>query len=148
MPRFKKEVGLIGILSAGIGVILGAGIYALIGKAALFAGNALWLPFLLASIIAAFTGLSYAELSSKFPKAGGEYVYVSKIMNKKLAILVGFGLILTGIFSSATLGLAFGGYLKSIFSIPILLVGMLLIAFVALLNYLGIKLSIKFNIMA
>jgi len=148
MPRLKREVGLIGILSAGIGVILGAGIYALIGKAAIFSGNMLWLSFLIASIVAMFTGLSYAELSSKFPKAGGEFVYVSRIINKKLANLVGFALILVGVFSCATLCIAFGGYLKSMLNTPIILFGILLILFIALINYIGIKFSIKFNIIA
>ncbi|WKT58649.1 hypothetical protein QVH35_04580 [Candidatus Nitrosotenuis chungbukensis] len=53
----------------GVGLILGAGIYALIGDAAGMAGNSLWISFVLAALAAVFTGLSYAELSSMYPKA-------------------------------------------------------------------------------
>jgi APA family basic amino acid/polyamine antiporter len=48
-------------------LILGAGIYVIIGDVAAVAGNAMWISFMVASIIALFTGLSYAELSSIFP---------------------------------------------------------------------------------
>ncbi|WP_245618818.1 hypothetical protein [Methanogenium cariaci] len=58
-------------------MILGAGIYALIGgEAAAVAGNATWISFVLAALIASFTGLSYMELSSMFPPgASAEYEY-------------------------------------------------------------------------
>ena len=67
-PKLKKELGLLEATFAGVGIILGAGIYALIGQAAGIAGNSVWLSFLIASLVAAFTGISYAELSSMFAK--------------------------------------------------------------------------------
>jgi APA family basic amino acid/polyamine antiporter len=54
----------------GVGLTLGAGIYVLIGEAAGFAGNSMWISFLLGSVVAIFAGLSYAELTALFPKAG------------------------------------------------------------------------------
>jgi len=62
-PKLKRAVGLFTLTMYGVGIILGAGIYALIGKTAGMAGNSLWLSFLIASVVSAFTGLSYAELS-------------------------------------------------------------------------------------
>ncbi len=62
--ELKRGLGLARITIFGIGITLGAGIYVLIGEAAGLAGNALLLYFLLASPVALFTGLSYAELSS------------------------------------------------------------------------------------
>ena len=56
----------------GVGLILGAGIYVIIGDVAAVAGNAMWISFIVASVIALFTGLSYAELSSMFPKSAPE----------------------------------------------------------------------------
>jgi len=58
----------------GVGLTLGAGIYSILGEAAGTAGKALWLSFLLGSLAALLTGLSYAELATMFPKAGAEYV--------------------------------------------------------------------------
>ena len=63
----KRSLGVVECTLMGIGVMLGAGIYALVGQAALLAGNAVWVSFLVASIVAGFTGLSYAELSSFAP---------------------------------------------------------------------------------
>ena len=57
---------------------MGAGIYALIGEGAGLTGNSLWMSFAIGAVIASFTGLSYAELATMFPKAAAEYVYVNK----------------------------------------------------------------------
>ena len=70
----------------GVGSILGAGIYTLIGKVAGLSGNFIWLSFLIASVSALFTAFSYAELSAAFPKAGGEYIYAKKAFGKKTGI--------------------------------------------------------------
>ena len=66
MAKLKRTLNLFNVTVAGVGMILGAGIYALIGAAAVDGGNAIWLSFLLSALIALFTGLSYAELSSMF----------------------------------------------------------------------------------
>ena len=67
----------------GVGIILGAGIYALIGVGAGIAGNALWISFVVGAVIAAFTGFSYAELSSMYPKEAAEYVYTKHALGKE-----------------------------------------------------------------
>ena len=66
----------------GIGIILGAGIYSLIGLGAAAAGNTLWLSFMVAAFIASCTGLSYAELCSVYPKEAAEYNYTKKSREK------------------------------------------------------------------
>jgi APA family basic amino acid/polyamine antiporter len=65
----------------GVGTILGAGIYVLIGEVAAVAG--MWTPlsFIMAALLAALTGLSFAELSSRFPLSAGEAVYVKQGLN-------------------------------------------------------------------
>ena len=67
----------------GTGVILGAGVYSIIGKAAGPANDTLWISFLIASVSAALTALSYAELSTMFPKAGAEFVYLGEAFKKR-----------------------------------------------------------------
>ena len=71
----RRELGLAGVTASGIGIILGAGIYALLGEATGLAGNAVWLSFGIAAVMAACTALSYAELSSMFPQSGRDYAY-------------------------------------------------------------------------
>src|SRR4030095_1264155 len=77
-PGLKRSVTLVQAVMYGIGLILGAGIYVLIGDVAAISGNAMWISFLLAAAMASFTGLSYAELSSVFPKSAAEYVCVKE----------------------------------------------------------------------
>ena len=95
--HLKRSLGLLEATLYGVGVIVGAGVYALIGKAAGLAGNAVWLSFIFGAFIAAFTGLSYAELASMFPKTGGEYVYAEKAFNRRLAFLVGWLVVVGGV---------------------------------------------------
>ncbi len=109
--RLRKELGLFETTIAGIGIILGAGIYALVGKAAGIAGDAAWLSFAVAAMVAAFTGLSYAELSSRFSSAAGEYEYAKRSFGRRAAFVLGWIIIFSGIVSAATVALGFGGYL-------------------------------------
>jgi len=67
-PGLRRSVTLLQAVMYGVGLILGAGIYVLIGDVAAIAGNAMWISFLLAAAMATLTGLSYAELSSVFPE--------------------------------------------------------------------------------
>ena len=77
MVKLERSLSLWEVTLMSIGIILGAGIYVVIGEAAGLTGNSLWISFIIGAIVATFTGLSYAELCSRFPKAGAEYVYVN-----------------------------------------------------------------------
>jgi basic amino acid/polyamine antiporter, APA family len=74
----KRILGLTEVTAGGVGIIIGAGIYVLLGAATAYAGPAVWVSFLLAALLSALTGLSYAELSSMFPSAAGEYEYTRR----------------------------------------------------------------------
>jgi len=124
MAKLKRALGLWEATLTGVGVILGAGIYALIGEATGLAGNSTWLAFIIASIVAGLTGLSYAELSSMLPKAGAEYVYTKKAFGDLTSFTVGWLLIVSAVVSSATVALGFGGYFTSVFpEVPFLAAG-------------------------
>lgn len=130
----------------GVDIILGAGIFVLIGPAAGMAGNSLWISFLLAALVASFTGLSYCELSSMFPHSAAEYVYVKKAFHMRfLAFLSGWLVVFLGITSAATVSLGFAGYLSAIFSLPIIRVALVLIAVMSYINYRGMKESARFS---
>jgi APA family basic amino acid/polyamine antiporter len=131
----------------GVGLILGAGIYALIGDAAGEAGNSVWISFVLAAIASVFTGLSYAELSSMYPKAAAEYSFVKNAFkNNFVAFLVGWLTLFVAVISAAAIALGFGGYLTQLFQIPIVIAAVLIIVVLTFVNYFGIRESSSTNI--
>ncbi|HII07253.1 MAG TPA: amino acid permease [Methanotrichaceae archaeon] len=144
--ELKRELGLFEVTLSGIGIILGAGIYALIGKAAGLAGNSVWLSFAIAALIAVFTGLSYAELSSIFPKASAEYEYTSHAFGRRLAFVVGWLIIFSGVIGASTVALGFGGYFDALTSVPVLISAVLLIFVLSLVLLWGIRISAWFAI--
>lgn len=112
----RREISLLEATFYGVGLILGAGVYALIGEAAGLAGNALWFSFLLGAFISSFTGLSYVELSSIFPKEAAEYIYFKKATGREsLAFIIGWVEIFSEIVAASTVALGFAGYLRSFF---------------------------------
>lgn len=113
--ELKRALSLPLVTFYGIGTILGAGIYVLIGKVAGYAGMYALVSFLLASILAGFSAFSYAELSARFPKSAGEAVYIQQAFNRRhFSTLVGLLIVLVGVVSTATLVHGFVGYLRSL----------------------------------
>jgi APA family basic amino acid/polyamine antiporter len=134
-----RELGLWEVTLSGVGIIFGAGIYALIGVAAGEAGNAVWLSFVISATAALFTALSYAELSSMYPRAGAEYEYTAEAAGEWLAFVVGWLIIFSGIVAAATVALGFANYLSALTGAPVTPVAaLLLIALMALL-LIGIR---------
>ena len=127
----------------GVGTILGAGIYVLVGKVAGEAGFYAPFSFLLASLLATFSAFSYAELAARFPLSAGEAIYVEEGFGiKKLSIMVGLMIVAVGIVSVATLAHGFSGYLKVFFDFPESLTIIFLILFVGLVCSWGIGQSV------
>jgi APA family basic amino acid/polyamine antiporter len=112
MAELKRTLGAAECIFFGVGSILGAGIYTLIGKVAGVAGNMVWLSFLIASVTALFTAFSYAELSASIPKAGAEYAYAKRALGKKMGVFLGFVISINGIVSGSTVAIGFAGYLQ------------------------------------
>ncbi|MBI4021706.1 MAG: amino acid permease [Candidatus Aenigmarchaeota archaeon] len=139
----KRELGFWELTLSGIGIILGAGIYALIGKAAGVAGNGIWLSFLISALLAALTGLSYAEFSSMFPKAGAEYVYTKRSFGNLAAFVIGWLVIFSGVIGASTVALGFAGYATSLFATPLVPVALLLIMALSFIIFWGIKQSTR-----
>jgi APA family basic amino acid/polyamine antiporter len=146
MAELKQHMGLFHTTMYGIGLILGAGIYVLIGEAAGLAGNAVWLSFILGAIASVFTGLSYAELSSIYPRAAAEYVFVKNIFkNNFVAFIIGWLILFTAIVSASAVALGFGGYFTDFFGYPIILSAVILLVILSLINFLGIRESSWMN---
>ena len=97
----KRALGLAHLTFYGLGGILGAGVYALIGKVAGASGTACWLAFLVSFVVASFTGLTYCELGSRFPKSAGESVYsLAAFRKQSFSYLIGFFVCLSGVVST------------------------------------------------
>ncbi|NOX71709.1 MAG: amino acid permease [Candidatus Micrarchaeota archaeon] len=143
MTKLRRNINLLEVMLTGVGTILGAGIYVIIGKVAGIAGNAMWISFGLAAVIAALTGLSYAELSSIIPKAGAEYEYAKKAFGNRIAFVIGWLLLIAGIVSASAVSLGFAGYFGKLLGMPTLpvAVGMLIALSVPL--FYGVKESVR-----
>lgn len=148
MATLSRKLGLFSTTMYGVGLILGAGIYVLIGAAAGHAGDAMWMSFTLAAIVSVFTGLSYAELASLFPKAAAEYVYVKNVFkNNFLAFIIGWLVLFTAIIAVSTIALGFASYLSTFIAVPLVIMASLLIVILSVVNFLGIKESSGMNIL-
>ena len=146
-PTLRRELGLSKVVVYGVGLILGAGIYAILGEAAGAAGESLPIAFLLAAVISLFTGLSYAELSSRFPKGEGDYVYVREgLQSKLLAEIVAFLRVFVGVVSAAAVALAFSGYLSAFVGVPPIMTAIGLVVAASAVNFWGISTSAKLNV--
>ena len=146
LNTLKQSITLPQAIIYGVGIILGAGIYALIGEAAGVAGNAMWLAFVVAAIIAAFTALSYAELSRSFPRSAAEFIYVQESTKSKLlAFFIGYLTILTGIISVAAVALGFATYFNIFGILDSWITAILIIVLLTIVNYKGIEESARLN---
>ncbi len=142
-PQLRRNLTLPLVTLYGLGNILGAGVYVLIGKVAGEAGYFAPLSFVLASIIAGITAFSYCELSSRYPVSAGEAAYVRNGFNLPgLSLSMGLLIILTGIVSAATVARGFTGYLGVFVELPDSLVIVCLIVALCLICIAGVAQSV------
>ncbi len=144
--HLKRTLGFWLASIDGIGIIVGAGIYALIGVAAGITGPGLWMSFVVAGILAALTGLSYAELSSIFKTDAGEYDYLKKAFNKRIGLIVSIAIIFATLFTAAAVSFAFGGYFERLTGYSVFWAATVLLIVSAIINFLGIKQSTIVNV--
>lgn len=148
MGELRRELGLFEVTVYGVGLILGAGIYAILGEAAGLAGESIGAAFLLAAAVATPTGLSYAELASVYPEEEGDYLYVreafgSEALSGVTALLRTF----VGVVSAAAVALAFAGYLSSFVRVPAVPVAVALVAAAGAVNFWGIEFTSRLNLL-
>ncbi|MEU9830912.1 APC family permease [Streptosporangium sp. NPDC048047] len=144
----KRVIGRKVLLLFVIGDILGAGIYALVGKVAGYVGGALWLPFLIAFVLAALTATAYAELVGKYPRAAGAALYANKAFGIPfVTFMVAFTVLMSGITSASAAARAFGGnYLGEFVTLPTVIGALIFLGLVTLVNFAGISESVRVNV--
>ncbi len=111
----KRSLGPVNLITLGIGAVIGAGIFVLTGQAAaIHAGPAIALSFVLAGITCAFAGLCYAEFASIIPIAGSAYTYGYATLGEFVAWIIGWDLCLEYAFGAATVASGWSGYFISL----------------------------------
>ncbi len=141
--ELKRELSLVEITLVGIGNILGAGIYVLMGKAAGLAGNLVWFSFLFAGVTAALSAFSYMELSSMYPRAGAEYEFVKRAFGERIGLFVGLLVVYFVIITCSAVALGFGRYFSNLFGVGSLSGAIGLFLFLSLIMVYGIKESAR-----
>lgn len=153
----KRVMGPRLLLLFVVGDILGAGIYAVTGQMAGIVGGIVWLPFLVAFVVASLTALSYLELVTKYPHAAGAALYTHKAFGVHfITFLVALAVVCSGITSAATssnvlaqnlvAGLDGIGWDTGLDTTGVTLVAMGFMVLLALINLRGVGESVRFNV--
>ncbi|TWG91522.1 amino acid/polyamine/organocation transporter (APC superfamily) [Nocardioides sp. J9] len=130
-----------------LGDVLGSGIYVLIGSVAGEVGGAFWIAFAVGVSVAAITGLAYAELATKYPKAAGAALYLYKAFgNRPLAFLVTVSFLSASFAAAGSLSVGFARYFLELWDVPpALLVALLFLLVLTIINFIGITESVVVN---
>ncbi|TGO06095.1 APC family permease [Serinibacter arcticus] len=133
-----------------VGDTLGAGIYTLVGTMATDVGGVIWLPLLIALVVALLTAGTYAELITKYPHAGGAARFAERAFGKPyVAFIVGFLMLSSGITTAAALANAFSGdYFTALVDVNPQIVAVVFIVVLTLVNLRGVKESLTANLVA
>ena len=147
--HLQPVLGLVQLIFYSIGVIVGAGVYSVLGAAAGLAQHDLWISFLVSAGVALLTAISYAEMATSFPAAGAEYVYIRRAWPKTnwLAFGVGAIILIGGAATAATVAMAFGGYLRVFVDLPTPVAAILLLIGCTAFNIWGLRESSWVNIL-
>src|SRR4051812_5433113 len=136
-----------------IGDILGTGIYALTGQIAKQVGGAIWLPFVVAFVVALLTAFSYLELVTKYPRAAGAALYTHKAFGIHfLTFLVTFAVMCSGLTSASSASKAFAENFGEAFGLSlgeglgVTAVALGFMTLIALVNFRGVGESVKLNV--
>jgi amino acid transporter len=149
-------MGLFSLVVYGVGDMIGSGIYGTVGKAAGTMGNAVWLAFVVSMIAAVFTGLSYASLASRYPRAAGAaYVTHRAFHLAFVSYLIGLMVTASGLTSMATQTNVFAETVQVMIwgpqqdAAPIrwLVIALLFLGILTFVNFWGIRQSMWTNIL-
>ena len=139
----RRTLSLPMLVLYGLGTTIGAGIYALTGAVAGSAGMLAFASFGLAALLAGFTAASYAELSSRYPFAAAQAVYMREgFGTRRIASLLALGIALAGAVSAATVTNGFYGYLGELVTVPRTLAIVGIVALLGAVAALGVRESV------
>jgi amino acid transporter len=143
-----RSMTLTQITLYGVGTILGAGIYVLLGEVALISGIYTPFAFLVAALVVSFSAYSYRHLARRFPYSAGEAIYVYEAFSStSLSRLVGLTIVFSGIVSAATITRGFTGYFALLFTLPDTLIMIVLVFSLTGLAAWGVRQSVAVAVM-
>ena len=148
-PKLVRTMGLWALILYGVGDMLGAGIYGLVGRAAGLMGNAVWLAFGASMIAAMLTGLSYACIGSRYPRAAGAaFVTQHAYRRAYLSYIIGLSVAASGLTSMATGARVLGGYAQRFgVALPVEAIAVIFLLLLATIVFWGIRQSTWMNIL-
>ena len=141
--RLHRTIGPVGASLSGIGIVLGAGIYVLIGEAASEVGSGAWLAFFVGAVLAAATGLSYAELTSTIPEAAAAAAFAGESFGPRVGFVTGWMDVVVNLIGAPAVALGFAGYFSSLIGGDEVLVAVLTIGLCALIAIIGVGETIR-----
>ena len=142
----KRTLNLLDATAIGIGAIIGAGIFVVLGIAIGYAGSAVIFSIIIAGIVASFTAFSFAELGSAIPKEGGAYTYAYELLSPNVAFIIGFLWIFAQIVAGVAISIGFASYFAALFPIlPVKVIAVIAALALTGLNLIGIKQSSTVN---
>lgn len=145
-PQLERSLTFWQVTTTGIGIVIGAGIYVLIGEAAQEAGAALWIGFVLAAVLSALTGLSYAELAGMFPNAGAEYEFARRAFNEFTGFITGWMMIAANLIAAGAVSIGFAHYARHFVDVDARVASVALLVVLTFIVASGIQRSIWLSI--
>jgi len=142
--KLDRVISLPMLIFYGVGVTVGAGIFALSGEIIGISGDLAPYSFLLAALIAGFTAVSYSLLSRESPRAAGEAWFVRQAFGERASVLVGLMLVVSALFSSAAITVSFSNYISEIIALPKQVLMLMVLLLLALVAWKGVKETVFF----
>jgi len=137
--RFDRVLGLRHLTASGVGVIIGAGIYVLLGPATKASGSLVWASFLVAGLLSAITAFSYMELASMFPSAGSEHEFARQVFPRWVSFSTGWAMTLALIVAASTVSLGFARYLQIFVDVDVRFGALMMLVLVSFIAISGMK---------
>lgn len=142
----RKSLSFWQVTASGVGIVIGAGIYVLIGEAAKDAGNGVWMSFGIAAVLSALTAMSYAELTGMFPSAGAEYEYGRHAFGEFFGFIAGWMMIVAYMVAAAAVSIGFAQYLQHFADVDTRISSVALLFVLTLVVVSGIQRSIWLSV--
>jgi APA family basic amino acid/polyamine antiporter len=144
--RLKPTLGLWSATAINVGAIIGGGIFVVTGIAANAAGSAFVISMVVAAVVALFTALSFAQLTTWQPVEGSGYEYVRQLVSPFAGFLSGWMWMIGNTFGGAAVSLGFGYYLAAAFpGLPVNVVAAMICLGFTALNFVGVRQSAMLN---
>ncbi len=143
--KTKRTISLLDATNIGIGAIIGAGVFVILGVATGLAGPSVIVAVLVSGGVALLTALSFARLSEKIPREGGAYEFAHELVSPMAGFLTGFLWLASNIVLGAAVSLGFAHYLASLIALPVVPAAFAVCIIATAVNYIGVTWSARLN---